>query len=286
MAAYSFEKLAPEYQKYWQGMSVTRVQASNAQADQVIKYKSEYARVEKRTGVKWFVVGALHLREAGSPPDFKACLHNGERILGTNRKTKLVPANRGPFNGPDAFVDACYDALIVVEGLEGIKWNEKTGVARTAWLAEKFNGFGYRNGPTNYKTGQKCQPMPSPYVWGATSVQRRGKYVADRKFDPDVMDPQIGVMAVLKCVMDKDPTARFEGASPAPKPEPIPIPKPPIVTPESSTSGGLGAALVALAAYFQANAWWIIPVGIVVIIAIVVAIHHANKPKQLSPKTE
>jgi 1,4-dihydroxy-2-naphthoate octaprenyltransferase len=58
------------------------------------------------------------------------------------------------------------------------------------------------------------------------------------------------------------------------------------VTPESTTSGGLGAALIAFAAYFQANAWWIIPVGIVAIIAIVVAIHYANKPKQFSPKTE
>ena len=166
--AYSFEELRPGYEKLWLRMTVTRLAAANAEAKQVIKNKNKYAGIQKDTGVPWFIVGALHIREAGSPPDFKAVLHNGERIINTDRKTKLVPKGRGPFKDPDGFKKAAHDALINVEGLGGIKWDEKDGIARCAWLMEKFNGFGYR------KHG-----IPSPYLWGGSSVQQRGKYVSD-----------------------------------------------------------------------------------------------------------
>ena len=117
---YSFEKLRPDYEKLWLRMSVTRIGAANAEAQQVIKNKNKYAGIQQDTGVPWFIVGALHIREAGSPPDFKAVLHNGERIINTNRKTRLVPAGRGPFSDPDGFKKAAHDALINVEGLGGI----------------------------------------------------------------------------------------------------------------------------------------------------------------------
>jgi hypothetical protein len=58
---------------------------------------------------------------------------------------------------------------------------------------------------------------------GATAVQQRGTYTADRRFDPSVMDPQIGGMALLAALMARDPEirARMEaGAAAAARPAP------------------------------------------------------------------
>jgi lysozyme family protein len=54
---------------------------------------------------------------------------------------------------------------------------------------ETFNGFGYRAPTRN---------IPSPYLVGGTSVQKRGKFTADSHYDPSVIDPQIGGLAILK----------------------------------------------------------------------------------------
>jgi lysozyme family protein len=71
-----------------------------------------------------------------------------------------------------------------------------------AWLLEKFNGFGYR----------EYHHIPSPYLWGGTVVQKPGKYVRDKHYDPTVMDEQIGGMALLAALMQLDPSVKFEEA--------------------------------------------------------------------------
>ena len=51
--------------------------------------KERYAEVERRTTVPWFVIGALHYREANL--NFLGHLHNGDNLLMT---TVHVPADR------------------------------------------------------------------------------------------------------------------------------------------------------------------------------------------------
>lgn len=64
-------------------------------AETIIANQDKYEEVEKETGVPWQIIAAIHHREGSL--DFKTVLHNGERIIGTNKKTKLVPAGHGPF---------------------------------------------------------------------------------------------------------------------------------------------------------------------------------------------
>ena len=53
-------------------------------------------------------------------------------------------------------------------------------------------------------------PHPLAYLWGATTVQQRGKYTADRRWDATLMDPQIGGMALLAALMTREPEIRSQ----------------------------------------------------------------------------
>jgi lysozyme family protein len=121
---------------------------------------------------------ALHFRESSC--DFKGVLHNGERILGTGRKTKLVPAGRGPFL---TWEEAAVDALMLKKAMFPTEWT----LASKLEFAEKFNGLGYRN------TSEF-----SPYVFAGTNFHdETGKYVADGKYSSTAPEKQLGVAAIL-----------------------------------------------------------------------------------------
>lgn len=196
----NFEQLKAGYKVLWDKCEVTRTAETKKEAEAIIAAKAHYTGYK----VPWFVVGIIHVREAGSPPDFKAVLHNGERIVGTGRKTRLVPKNRGPFSD---WHTATVDAL-QIDHLDTITWDDGWGYEHVAYALEAFNGFGYR------KHG-----IPSPYLWGGTNVQERGKFVADGRYDSGTMDPQIGGMALLKELMALDSSITF-GKAPAMEPTP------------------------------------------------------------------
>ena len=206
----TFPALRPEYEELWDIITrpdgLTRLPATMREADAIAApdTRARFTAVERRTGVPWFVTGIVLTREAGSPPNFHAWLHNGDPMFdhsGTPRQTVNVPAHRPP-DPAVSWEDGAVDAY-ELEGVVDADWSP----ALVAWLLEKFNGFGYR----------LYHHIRSPYLWGATSVQQRGKYTADRRFDPGVMDPQIGGMALLAALMACDPEirTRMEAGSPA-----------------------------------------------------------------------
>jgi lysozyme family protein len=217
MAQYAFESVRDDYTAWWSQMTVTKVAEANAQAQAIIKDKARLKALEPRVKVPWFVVGCLLMREAGMTHDgrlhFDVWLHNGDPMhnsKGQPIRTVHKPANRPP-NPNCTFEDGAYDALVVVEHLDLITdW----GPERVAYAMEKFNGFGYRAPTRN---------IPSPYLVGGTSVQKRGKFTSDSHYDPDVMDPQIGGLAVLKQLMALDSDARFVVDTHAPPQEAPPI---------------------------------------------------------------
>jgi len=216
MTKYTYTRLAKEYESLWSSMQVTEVQQARAQAARVCAAgaKTRYKAVEARTGVPWFVVGCLHMRE--STGDFSTYLGNGQPL---DRRTTIVPKGRGPWPN---FEEGAYDALVTVERLNEI---EDWGPAHVAYAMEKFNGFGYRNPSRN---------IPSPYLWGGTNVQKRGKFVRDGVYDPNTMDPQIGGMAVLRQIMEIDPEARFPKAKL--KEKALPAPQSPQTSPKAEDS--------------------------------------------------
>jgi lysozyme family protein len=199
----TFDALRPEYEELWDIINrpggLTRVDPTMREAEAIMApdVRPRFAAVEQRTGVPWFVTGIVLTREAGSPPNFHAWLHNGDPMFdhhGVPRQTVNVPAHRPP-DPAVSWEDGAVDAY-ELEGVVDADWSP----ALVAWLLEKFNGFGYR----------LYHHIRSPYVWGATTVQQRGKYTADRVWDRAVMDPQIGGMALLAAMMASDPEIRSQ----------------------------------------------------------------------------
>jgi len=197
--AFTFNAAKAGYAALWRRAKVTRTAEAAKAAKRIISDRERYEDVAARIGHTelWPLIGALHDREASG--SFAGVLHNGERIIGTGRKTSLVPAGRGPFS---SWEDAAEDAL-KIKG-----WDKIADWPIERWLyeSERFNGWGYVGKGIN-----------SPYVWSGTSEQQPGKYVADHVWDARAVDKQLGVAAVLKAIFDIDPAASPESDVPPPK---------------------------------------------------------------------
>lgn len=214
----TYEQTKAGYRKLWNDSKVRSeyFKRLDAICATIVANKKRYLATEKSTGVPWFMVGALHYRESSN--DFKGVLHNGEKIIGTNKQTKLVPSGRGPFI---SWEESAIDALMMPpHSLGQIK---EWPVERILYESERFNGFGYLN-----KTN-------SPYIWSGTDEyadadDKAGKYVADGKFSASTVDTQMGVAAILKrlALREADVASRIAMPPPAnvPPPPDIPAPKP------------------------------------------------------------
>lgn len=181
----TFDTMKAGYRNLWTNMIVIagRKAAIDSVATRINNNKQRYSQVAaKFPGMPWYVIGMWHYRESNL--DFAGVLHNGEKILGTGRKTKLVPAGRGPFQ---TWEEAAVDALRL-KSLQNIKdWT----VERIGYESERFNGFGYMNKGIN-----------SPYVWSGSNLYSVGKYVADGRYDPNHVDKQLGVMPIMRRIFD------------------------------------------------------------------------------------
>ncbi len=165
--------------KRWNAM---RIPADNGPAfkdaaDRITANKDVYKDIEKETGVPWWFIGVVHLRESNL--DMKTNIANGQRY---DRKTTIVPEGRGPFK---SFKEAAIDALVNC-GPYAAK-NKDWSVGGALTLLEKYNGLGYYN-----------KGVPSPYIWAGTDQYVSGKYVADGVYSPTAVDKQLGCAGVIK----------------------------------------------------------------------------------------
>jgi len=189
VAAPTFVQLSPRYTRFWADMKVTGVAALDSAGAKLIRSKARYEKVGEALGIPWWFIAILHHRESSG--NFAGVLHNGEHIIGTGRKTRLVPAGRGPFT---SWEEAAVDAL-KMKGLHTIReWS----VERVCYEAERFNGFGYF-----------WKGVPSAYLWSYSNIYIGGKYVADGVWDGNARDQQVGVMPLLKRMMALDPSIKF-----------------------------------------------------------------------------
>lgn len=209
--ATTFESLRSGYESMIAGMAVLPqyIKSVKALADRLSKDKARYQRVAAKIGkTPWELIAVLNNRENGGR--FDCCLHNGEPIIGTGQKTRLVPAGRGPFA---TWEESAIDALMMPPHQFHLisNWTD----ARVAYEAERYNGFGYMNHPQWNEN--------SPYVWGWTNVyDGHGKYVADGHYDPEAEEKQCGVMPLYFALKGSAPVA----VPPPPDVEPIPAPIP------------------------------------------------------------
>lgn len=193
----TFESLKSEYAADWAKVlspnGLRNEREIEEEAGSILWSRDRFVSVEEATGVPWFVTGIILTRESGSPPNFHTWLHNGDPMFdhsGHPRRTTHVP--RGLPNDPACtWEEGCVDAY-KHDGLYQFKgWCPEY----LAYALEKYNGFGYR----------LYHRIKSPYLWGSTIVQERGKYDEDGQFNPSEMDQQIGGMALLAVLMKLSP---------------------------------------------------------------------------------
>jgi lysozyme family protein len=176
----------PEYASQWNRMAVKadRIPDIRRAAARLVSAKDRYLRAERITGVPWYLIAALHWRESAA--NFKTQLAQGDPL---NRRSVHEPSGRGPFK---SWEEGAYDALVRLKKLNRVKdWR----LEKMLYYAEQYNGWGYH-----------YHRMPSPYLWGGTTIQRRGKYVADGRYSPTTWDVQPGVAAMISQMMHLDPT--------------------------------------------------------------------------------
>ena len=174
--------MVADYRNEYQLIQISRPAGVEAAARKIFANRERYQIVEKLTGVPWFFIGALHMRECSN--DFNGCLANGDNF---RHRTRNAPAGYGPWaTWEDSAVWALrYDGLTKVTD-----WSDP-GV--WCFEAEKFNGEGYH-----------AIRKPSPYVFAGSQWYRGGKYIRDGVYDPNVVDPQLGVAPVIHRVLELD----------------------------------------------------------------------------------
>jgi lysozyme family protein len=176
-------------------------------ARRLLTFLSRYEPVQKITGVPVVWLATVFEREASS--NFNLYFGNGDPL---NRHTTHVPAGRGPFFGPDAWVNGTLDAI----RLDRI-------TAMTTWpqflfAGERWNGFGPR-----------AHGKHTGYLWCGTTAYTGGKYVADGVWNPDYQDTQLGIVPVAWRMIELNPSLAFASDVPkieAPSIIPAPIPHP------------------------------------------------------------
>lgn len=165
---------------FWQKAQIApaRLSIVQAEANKILSFKSAfYDEVQAATGVPWYVIGAIDMREE----DFNhnGYLGNGDSL---SRKTVHVPKGRGPFK---SWYEGAIDS-IHVSGWDRLPSGGHWDIVTALMKCEVYNGMGYAH-----------MGLRSPYVWGATNMQQSGKYVSDGHFDSNAWDNQLGCAAVF-----------------------------------------------------------------------------------------
>ncbi len=173
----------PVYARQWDAIHITRAATVRAATKRLVAAKARYVAIEKATGVPWYMVAVLHMRE--SDQNWMRSLAQGDRW---DRVSTHVPRGRGPF---PSFEAAAFDALVTLKRLDRVlDW----GLEKILYYSEQYNGWGYH-----------WRGLASPYIWGATNIQQRGKFIADGRFSPTAWDTQLGCAAMIRDLMTLDP---------------------------------------------------------------------------------
>jgi len=195
----AFSALKGEYTRLLSAM-VVRPECQKLVDEVAVKlvgYKTRYQPVTDAIGVPVIFIGPSFEREGSS--NFNLNPAQGWPLHSTSR---IIPHN-GPF--PNWF-----SAAIAAYRIDGL---DKVGPGNWTWelicyYGEKLNGFGYRDE----------HHMHSPYLWGGTNIQTKGKYTSDDKFDPNEMDPQLGIIPLARRMVDLDASLALPAVPYVPSP--------------------------------------------------------------------
>lgn len=188
----AFEALRAEYAGFWANCEIRPEKRDGLErtARRIFDARPRYDVVAKQTGVPWFVIGIIHQMECNM--GWGKHLHNGDSL---KARTWQVPAKR-PAKGEPPFTweESACDALCM-KGYD--KWQEWS-IERIAYAFENYNGWGYR---------WYHPEVHSAYLWSYTNLYKAGKYVADHVWSATAVSGQPGAMAILKTMIEIEPTA-------------------------------------------------------------------------------
>lgn len=179
----SFSALQPDYQARLAAVKMLRPVGAKAEAERLLPSKTRFLALQASSKVPALWVMPAFYRES---PSFATYLGNGDPL---NRPTTDVPAGRGPFA---TWEEGALDALHYDKITE---WNLPWTWEAACFLWEKWNGFGYR----------QYHGIPTPYLWAGSDQYHYGKYGSDGKFDPTLVDEQLGTVILAKAIAELDP---------------------------------------------------------------------------------
>ncbi len=190
------DELRKEYESRFAVLQIRpeRSKEVDALIAKMIGGRTRYEAVSAATKVPWFVIGSIHGLECSFMWDCH--IFNGDPL---DRRTVHVPSGR-PVKGQPPFTweESAIDAM-EFEGFTS--WNDWS-IAGTCFTVEKYNGFGYR------KRG-----IPSPYLYGGTQFQMKGKFTSDGHFDAFAETKQIGATAIFRRLLDSSVIIAQDAAS-------------------------------------------------------------------------
>lgn len=222
----------------WSKATVTR--DFSAIAKRLVAAKARYQAVEAKTGVPWFVIAVIHMRE--SSQNWLRSLAQGDLW---DRVSVHVPAGRGPFK---SWEEAAIDALVACPPYLGRKKDWSLGA--TLVNLELYNGAGYAN-----------KGVPSPYLWAGTNQYGSGKYIRDGVYDPTHVDTQPGCAGLILAMREIDKSIAFG------------TPAKPVVTTKTATATGGGAVVAGTVAVGAQQGWsasaWIAAACVLAVAALI-----------------
>lgn len=189
-----YEALKARNLKRWDNARVTKYYPSIVK--KILANKARYQAVAAKTGVPWFAIAVIHVRE--SDMNFNTQLAQGDPL---GRVSTHVPRGQGPYLGKDAWERAAVRALL---DTGGHTWGDWSPGGMTTFL-EKYNGLGYSR-----------MGRASPYVWAGTNQYVSGKYVSDGQYSSGAVDTQPGCVSLIKQLNVDVPTKE----TPTPKEPP------------------------------------------------------------------
>lgn len=222
-------------------------------------YEKLVARIwrEHSLHIPWWVVPLIHERECLRGVDNYDCsIGQGSRW---NVKSTIKPYS-GPFK---SWEDAAVDSL-VKQHPYAAKWTNWSGGGAMT-IMEQYNGMGYA------KRGK-----PSPYIWAQSDQYVKGKYIRDGVYDPNKVDPQLGVAISLKAMMELDSSIKLDGDMPNQD-----------KTPRKAETAVTGGFLTSVLAFINSNPYfvftWFDIVGIMIgtAVAVGVAVYFINRYKRI-----
>ena len=156
-----------------------------------------YRECEKTTQVPWYVIGAIHYREANL--NFMGHLHNGDFLrIKTIHVPKHQPKGQWP---PQPWVPRSAWLTSAEDALRSISGPKSWTVERMLYRLEGYNGFGYR-----YHVKGDGTPYESPYLWNFTQFYSEGGYARDGKWSSSYVSRQVGLVPLLKQIQALRPS--------------------------------------------------------------------------------